>query len=161
MTGNKLSGVLPSDFATKLTKLTDLILNTNLLTGPLPAFGATNPFLRSMYVGRRASAVSPRGPPAVCLVLAARRNSVLTRHPHVPRLPCRTLYGNQLTGTIPATFGSLAALSSLNIANNNLGGTIPDLSAVVSLVSLCASPALRCGAWLACSVDSTHDEVTL
>jgi hypothetical protein len=47
---NQLTGELPSvNFATKLTKLTDLVLNNNLLTGSLPSSFGSFASLRSMY----------------------------------------------------------------------------------------------------------------
>ena len=50
MYSNQLSGELPgTNFATKLTKLTDLVLNNNLLTGPLPSSFGSFASVKSMY----------------------------------------------------------------------------------------------------------------
>jgi hypothetical protein len=50
MYSNQLSGELPgTNFATKLTKLTDLVLNNNLLTGPLPSSFGAFASVKSMY----------------------------------------------------------------------------------------------------------------
>jgi hypothetical protein len=47
---NQLTGELPAvNFATKLTKLTDLVLNNNQLTGTLPSSFGSFASLRQMY----------------------------------------------------------------------------------------------------------------
>ena len=53
-----------------------------------------------------------------------------TTHPSPSPLPCRRLGDNQLTGTIPETWGSAGSfphLTALALDNNTLAGTLPRL----------------------------------
>ncbi len=46
------------------------------------------------------------------------------------------LSGNNLSGTLPASLGSLTSLTTLDLSDNRLSGTIPDLGALSSLTTL-------------------------
>ena len=46
------------------------------------------------------------------------------------------LPGNNLSGTLPASLGSLTSLTTLDLSDNRLSGTIPDLGALTSLTTL-------------------------
>ncbi len=48
------------------------------------------------------------------------------------------LMGNQLTGGFPAAVADMSSLKYLNLSENAIGGTIPDLSALNNLISLSA-----------------------
>jgi hypothetical protein len=54
------------------------------------------------------------------------------------------LNNNLLSGQIPLALGSITTLTNLALSSNTLYGSLPDLSTLKSLTSLCA-PSLRCG----------------
>ena len=104
---NALTGPIPAELG-NLTKLEYLYLYDNALTGPIPAELGKLAKLEYLYLGHNALT----GPiPAELGNLA--------------KLECLYLDGNALTGPIPAELGNLAELVILELSNNALTGPIP------------------------------------
>jgi gliding motility-associated-like protein len=103
-TGNNLVGRIPVKL-NDLTQLTDLILNSNKLTGAIPNFNQPN--LR---------------------VLTLIHNQLTGSIPNfnLPNLRNLSLYSNQLTGSIPNF--NLPNLGELQLAYNQLTGAIPNFN---------------------------------
>ena len=115
---NFLFGTIPRDIA-KMTKLQNLILNHNTLSGTIPEFGGM-PYLENLQL----------------------QNNELTGTLPVfesVRTTLKGLYvrGNNLIGTIPRSYGDLVKLTSLVVNSNRLTGSIPsELSALSQIETL-------------------------
>ncbi|MBS1662364.1 MAG: T9SS type A sorting domain-containing protein [Bacteroidetes bacterium] len=94
LNSNNLTGNVPASLAT-LPNVTTLSFSNNQLSGPIPSELAHTPVLRDLY-----------------------------------------LSGNQLSGGIPAAFASGHTIQTLDFASNQLSGTIPAFSNLLQLSSL-------------------------
>ena len=107
LSGNKLSGTIPSELAS-LSHLRDLWLQNNSLTGPLP------PELGNLFHLRK---------------LGLSDNSLTGPLPpewgKLANLHYLSLHSNALTGTLPAAWGELANLARLFLHSNGFTGSLP------------------------------------
>uniref|UniRef100_A0A0E0HG25 non-specific serine/threonine protein kinase n=1 Tax=Oryza nivara TaxID=4536 RepID=A0A0E0HG25_ORYNI len=124
LNSNKFSGGIPSSIGV-LTNLLWLDLADNQLTGSVPISTSTSPGLDQLPFQQE----------------PVNWNAYWTfqlqydSHTHAQsqlRLGLR-LDRNGFTGAIPATIGSLVKLNELNLANNKLTGSVPDLSNMTNL----------------------------
>ncbi|PSC69697.1 Serine threonine-kinase CTR1 isoform A [Micractinium conductrix] len=150
---NSLSGTLPDRWGqnNSFPKLTELYLNNQRnLTGPLPAAWGSNgsfPALWRLDVNNNKLTAGP---------LPESWGSPNMSFRSVGSLRCcREMNNNQFTGTLPAAWGSngtFQGLGTLELRNNRLSGSIPDLpkaeryTALPSLCSALAGNEGLCGA---------------
>ncbi|MBA0804600.1 hypothetical protein Gohar_004173, partial [Gossypium harknessii] len=125
---NNFEGPFPS----WSTNATDVILDENSFSGPIPEnIGALMPRLQKLYVSR--NHLSGRIPPSMCdieglNIISLRNNKLSGELPncwHRLMLWGIDISNNSLTGNIPNSFGFLPSLSVLLLSNNNLDGEIP------------------------------------
>lgn len=97
--GNKFTGKIPNEIGDKLPNLGYLDLGFNQLEGPIPE-----------SIGKMTQGKDPNG------------------FPWEPASGLKSLYlnNNNLTGSIPASFGKLKKLEYLNLTQNKLSGQIPE-----------------------------------
>lgn len=108
ISSNRLSGSIPGILLQSSLPLSRLELSNNSLTGPLPKGLFQNPVMK--YLGISLN-------PLNCTIPAFNvTNNALT-----------TLYinGSGLVANINDTLGHLTSLNIIDLANNNLNGTIP------------------------------------
>ncbi|MQL95275.1 hypothetical protein Taro_027941 [Colocasia esculenta] len=113
---NQISGSIPAEID-KLSNLTMLRLSTNLLTGTLPASIGNLQNLRSLELGDNKFA-----------------GGIPSSFGKLSQLTVLSLGGNELEGSIPVSLGYYKNLLSLNLSHNNLSGVVP--REVLSLSSL-------------------------
>ncbi|TYH37648.1 hypothetical protein ES332_D12G054800v1 [Gossypium tomentosum] len=125
---NSFEGPFPS----WSTNATDVILDENSFSGPIPEnIGALMPRLQKLYVSR--NHLSGRIPLSMCdieglNIISLRNNKLSGELPncwHRLMLWGIDISNNSLTGNIPNSFGFLPSLSVLLLSNNNLDGEIP------------------------------------
>ncbi|MCB9556290.1 MAG: leucine-rich repeat domain-containing protein [Deltaproteobacteria bacterium] len=116
LTNNNLSGSLPDQLAA-LTKMSDLVLPQNRLTGGIPSALASLPIDRLQLNGNQLSGALPKW---------------------LDRLPLAVLelQNNSFSGAIPASLAKVPSLTVLHLQNNRLSGVIPDLSGLSQLQQL-------------------------
>ena len=103
-----------------LTKLEDLQLNHNDLSGAIPSVLGNFTFLKKLYLNDNDLSGTIPG-----------------RLGDLTNLEVLSLYDNRLNGSIPAELGNLDKMYSLNLSHNQLTGTIPAfLSGLTALSSL-------------------------
>ncbi|XP_022136550.1 probable LRR receptor-like serine/threonine-protein kinase At1g53440 [Momordica charantia] len=101
-----LVGVLPTAFA-NLTRLQELDLTYNLISGQIPREFARIPFVRLSMLGNQLSGLIP---PEIG---------------DISSLQELVLEGNQLVGNLPENLGKLSNLRRLLLSSNNFSGSIP------------------------------------
>ena len=106
MWGNDLSGPIPN--LTGMTSLSLLKLQSNNLTGGVPAWLGQMQSLRGLYIH-----ANPLG------------GTIPRELGQLTRLRRIWLHSSQLTGTIPPELANMANLATLNLRNNQLTGGIP------------------------------------
>ncbi|MBA0717177.1 hypothetical protein Golax_005014 [Gossypium laxum] len=125
---NNFEGPFPS----WSTNATDVILDENSFSGPIPEnIGALMPRLQKLYVSR--NHLSGRIPSSMCHIeglniISLSNNKLSGELPncwHRLMLWGIDISNNSLTGNIPNSFGFLPSLSVLLLSNNNLDGEIP------------------------------------
>ncbi|KAK8320744.1 hypothetical protein V6Z12_A12G056700 [Gossypium hirsutum] len=125
---NNFEGPFPS----WSTNATDVILDENSFSGPIPEnIGALMPRLQKLYVSR--NHLTGRIPSSMCdieglNIISLRNNKLSGELPncwHRLMLWGIDISNNSLTGNIPNSFGFLPSLSVLLLSNNNLDGEIP------------------------------------
>lgn len=121
--GNRLRGSIP-DALCLLTRLTVLDLTDNALTGPIPPDIGNLVLLTSLGArgGARPAALHKN---LVCVWLTP-----ALLHPRPVPAPAAAaastvLYNNLLQGSVPDSIGSLTALTSLGLSQNQLSGGRP------------------------------------
>ena len=105
---NGLSGPIPSEFG-NLTELRSLALYRNELTGPIPSELGNLADLEQLWL----SSNSLTGP-------------IPAELGRLTELTALALQQNELTGSIPSTLGDLERLSDLQLHENALTGSIPN-----------------------------------
>ncbi|KAG6521578.1 receptor-like protein EIX2 [Zingiber officinale] len=124
LSGNRITGKLPPSL--EFTKLTELILGSNLLEGPLPTELPAS--LGSLSLDN--NSFSGRLPPWPYLNALSLENNKLegsiSSLCQSTSLQLLVLSNNKFTGQIPHCLGeSSRGLQSLNLGNNGFSGTIP------------------------------------
>jgi len=128
--GNDLSGPVP--VLTGMTSLRDLKLQSNNLSGGVPAWfgdmnGPANLYLHDNQLTGTIPANLGRNTGVIRLWLD--RNNLSGSIPaalgRMTGLRTLNLRDNQLTGAIPSELGNLSSLQQLRLHNNQLTGTIP------------------------------------
>ena len=113
------------------SRVTELDLSGNELTGPIPAALGDLELLQTLNLGRR---WDPTSRQRFTNALTGPIPAALGR---LSNLSSLNLGGNELTGPIPAELGNLANLRSLNLGGNELTGPIPaELGNLANLRSL-------------------------
>jgi len=107
LSGNKLSGTIPSELAS-LSNLRDLWLQNNRLTGPLPPELGNLSNLRKL--GLSDNGLTGPLPP---------------EWGKLANLHYLSLHSNALTGTLPPEWGELASLARLFLHSNDFTGSLP------------------------------------
>ncbi len=136
LAGNKFSGTIPSSIAT-LTRLEELYVNNNNLTGDLsglfPETG-TNSLANIRVLRLDSNSLSGVLPAGFCGLpnireLRLNANKLTGEIPScigtLKNIVVLDLSNNQFSGAIPSTIGSLVNLQELNLARNNLTGVLP------------------------------------
>lgn len=103
---NRLSGSIPTTLG-NLSKLVLLDLRVNLLTGSIPSELRQLTNLNDLFL------------------LSNQLTGSIPDFSNMPYLRTLALSGNRLSGTIPASLGSLPALQGLALESNQLTGSIP------------------------------------
>ncbi len=141
---NNLAGPIPE----LSSSVTNLNLNDNQLSGAIPDLsGLTNLSVLNLYDNQLTSLDSGLGDPSQshgdgCPPQPAGRvdpDDVWRQCRHTGGLANLTtlrLYDNGLTANIPDEVNNLTTLTTLDLANNQLNGPVPDLSALVDLTGL-------------------------
>ncbi|KAK2647382.1 hypothetical protein Ddye_014871 [Dipteronia dyeriana] len=122
LNSNNFSGSIPPSLG-KLSKLYWLDLADNQLTGSIPVSTSTTPGLDLLKNAKHFHFNKNQLSGSISAQLFSSDMELI----HV------LFDGNQLTGTIPDTLGSVQTLEVLNLAHNNFTGPIPDLSLMNSL----------------------------
>ncbi|GLJ16878.1 hypothetical protein SUGI_0291140 [Cryptomeria japonica] len=109
LSGNHLTGVMPSSVGQLSTKLTELDLDGNKITGEI-----------SPYIGNLTN-----------LTLLSLQQNLLTgvipsKVSQLQSLEQLYIASNKLEGTIPSEIGKLKTLGALDLEENKLSGSIPD-----------------------------------
>lgn len=129
LSGNNLSGILPT---TSTTTLTQLILSNNRLSWTIPAWIGTKTWL--IYLGLDNNAFTSTIPAfgLTSLQLLHLGNNTWLIVSVIPSwiasntwLVSLTINNSNLTGTLPSSWSSLNKLTNLRLDNNNLQGEIP------------------------------------
>ena len=131
LSGNKLSGTIPSELAS-LSNLRDLWLQNNRLTGPLPAELGNLSDLREL--GLSDNGLTGPLPPewgklANLHYLSLHSNALTGTLPpawgELDNLARMFLHSNDFTGSLPAAWGNLSNLRELFLYSNSLTGSLP------------------------------------
>ena len=133
--GNNIGGGLPPQWST-LTSLQSLDLRNNVLTGQLPSKWSTM-FSYNLSVDNRRKLVEvnvsdlyPSLPDRIDVRLTFDGNNIAGTLPAswsvMTSLQRLTGSNNQLTGTLPGAWSALASLTTIDLSNNGLTGTLPD-----------------------------------
>merc|ERR1711957_749840 len=102
---NSFTGSIPAGFS-NFTKLQNLLLRDNLLTGPLPDFS------NGKYLDLMSNQISGTLPASLFAI---------------PGLKYLYLSNNKISGNIPINYGNSTSLRDLYLNDNNLSGSIPDV----------------------------------
>ena len=131
LSGNKLSGTIPSELAS-LSTLRDLWLQNNRLTGPLPPELGNLSNLRKL--GLSDNGLTGPLPPewgklANLHYLSLHSNALTGTLPpawgELANLARMFLHSNDFTGSLPAAWGNLSNLRELFLYSNRLTGPLP------------------------------------
>ena len=131
LSGNKLTGTMPSASLSSLTNLVQLNLKGNKLSGPIPPSISGLSSLLSLSLGENAfSGLSSNLFQLSQLnTLSMQNNSFGGEIPvgisGMSSLTSLDLSGNNIGGSIPGVLGQLVLLDFLDLSSNDLGGTIP------------------------------------
>lgn len=136
MDDNALSGSFPVGLG-NFTKLTQLFINNNLLTGTLPS-GAFEHLGQLTYLKINDNLVTGTLPTELGLLNGTLMGDLLMAHNDltgfvpselglVASLKTLVLHGNSLiTGSLPSELLALSELELLTVSNTSLTGSIPD-----------------------------------
>ena len=140
LSSNELSGEIPTGFGN--SRLTFLGLSNNSLSGALPTdLGNLDglQYLLLSFNGFTGSIPSAWGEITSLLQLDLRHNALSGEIPttlaDLPQLQLLKVGANNLTGAVPSGFANSTSLQTLMV-NGNALSTLPDLSAVASLLIL-------------------------
>jgi len=141
---NNLAGPIPE----LSSSVTNLNLNDNQLSGAIPDLsGLTNLSVLNLYDNQLTSLDSGLGDLPNLTVMDVHHNLLAGSIPTtfggnvlttggLANLTTLRLYDNGLTANIPDEVNNLTTLTTLDLANNQLNGPVPDLSALVDLTGL-------------------------
>ncbi|KAK0580272.1 hypothetical protein LWI29_000162 [Acer saccharum] len=143
---NNLQGPIPDYAFSNMTSLLHLDLSFNQIVGPLKSFGN---FCGFKTLSLNNNNLTGQLPELFFYLSNCSKDTLetllLNDNILSGSFPDFTLFsslrelqiwGNNLNGSFPKSFGQLSNLTILVLDNNNLGGSIPDLSVFVSLKEL-------------------------
>mmetsp|Transcript_22862 Transcript_22862/g.64719 ORF Transcript_22862/g.64719 Transcript_22862/m.64719 type:complete len:837 (+) Transcript_22862:381-2891(+) len=112
---NQFDGAIADEFFTPLGNLKHLDLENNKITGPMnPVIGTACPNLHFLFLGQNDFV---RGP-------------IPEKYKHLSKLRELSMDDTNRNEAIPAFIGTWNELKLLDLANNQLTGTIPDMSSI-------------------------------
>ncbi|CAI5473143.1 unnamed protein product [Closterium sp. Yama58-4] len=136
-----LKGTLPSGLG-KLTRLNELYLHRNGLSGPVSVLTSLTKLNRLLLGDNNFNGSFPQGFSNLKSLnyLSMRYNAFEGRIPNVistlKKLTYLSLYNNRFKGIIPRTITSLTKLSNLLLQDNYLDGYVPSLSSLKKLTEV-------------------------
>ncbi|KAK2384181.1 receptor protein kinase TMK1 [Trifolium repens] len=142
LSSRKLAGNLPSNL-NSLTQLTSLKLQNNSFSGPLPSLANLSSLTTANLGNNQFNSV----PPSAFSGLTSLQTLTLSNNPfppwtfpaeltQVPNLNYLDLDSTNINGTLPDIFNNFAALTTLQLAYNNLTGELPNSLATSSIQNL-------------------------
>lgn len=139
---NKLTGKIPSELS-RLTRLIDMVLHTNALTGPIPKLSNLTKLTSLNLDGNKLTGPIPSGVSKLTLLeslhlIANELSGTLPDLSNLTNLREMNVRDNSLVGTLSTSIGLVGrALTSLKVNGNFMSGTIPsEMGLLTSLVEL-------------------------
>ncbi|CAI5488179.1 unnamed protein product, partial [Closterium sp. Naga37s-1] len=145
LNGNVIPGTIPMTFSV-LVNLDTLWLNNNQLSGTIPPLLVIMTQLRVLNLGRNlltgeiASSVLQAADRMITRSATRVSKAAAVAHPSVddapPKLESLCLSDNFLAGSIPPSLMNFNRLNDIQLQNNQLSGTIPNVDPLNSLTNL-------------------------
>ncbi|CAI6005554.1 unnamed protein product, partial [Closterium sp. NIES-65] len=145
LNGNVIPGTIPMTFSV-LVNLDTLWLNNNQLSGTIPPLLVIMTQLRVLNLGRNlltgeiASSVLQAADKMITRSATRVSKAAAVAHPSVddapPKLESLCLSDNFLAGSIPPSLMNFNRLNDIQLQNNQLSGTIPNVDPLNSLTNL-------------------------